>query len=320
MTPLKTSLFAFALLLFASPAFSAMTQAQQDSGWVELFNGTDLSGFFTMFGGTKGPADAKGVFSVQGGNIHATGTGGSGYLETEKKYSYYRWRADFKFATTGGNANAGLMYHIHDEVRWVNDATWPRGIEAQGQKNGVGDMWTIGLVIANTRVASGSNCKYQEGGIIHVFGAGNQTNDRKCQASELRYVDGDWNTEEVWAWGSDSVYHLVNGKIVFKAWNLRWSDQADIKDLSHPLKDGGVAVQSEGGEISYRNLHMMELDPVTLKAINAKPTGLGAAIRGGGSVAPVEILGLDGRRLPAAPRGLYIEKRRGLGRLRIGLR
>ena len=79
---------------------SALAQAPQQSGWVPLFNGKDLTGW-------KKNGDEKWV--VEQGTILCESTANKyGYLTTEKTYRDFMLRLKFKGEAVG---NSGVFLH-----------------------------------------------------------------------------------------------------------------------------------------------------------------------------------------------------------------
>ena len=275
----RLSVLAVGLALPHSICGQQITQAQIDSGWVSAFDGKTLNGFYTILGGGAPNNDPDknpdGTFSVRASDssIHATGSP-TGHIVTKKLYSHFRVRIREKFDKLGDmNQNAGMLYHLRIEGPRLFGA-YPRSIEYQGQKRGMGEIWTIGNVYVNTTVDSTmTQHKYKPGGKMVAHG---NPDGRQCLGSSVPYVDGAWNTMEALVRGSDSAVHTVNGTVVFRCWKMRWSDTDDPKDMANPLSSGSIGLQSEGAAVSYRDYMFMELDPVTGKAVHAVPTLAGS--------------------------------------------
>ena len=85
-------------------AVSVSTKAEnlgEDGAPVRLFNGRDLSGWYTFFrrnDGADPKTDPKGVFKVEDGVIHVSGEE-FGALTTEKEFENYRLVIEFKWGT-----------------------------------------------------------------------------------------------------------------------------------------------------------------------------------------------------------------------------
>src|SRR5439155_10421947 len=67
-----------------------------------------------------------------------------GYIVTDKEYSNYHLRLQYKWGTkrfeprAKTRRDAGILYHIVGK-----DGVWPRSIECQIQENDVGDIFTV---------------------------------------------------------------------------------------------------------------------------------------------------------------------------------
>jgi uncharacterized protein (TIGR03000 family) len=98
-------------------------------GFVNLFNGKDLSGWSVV------PENAKGAFSVTDGVIVVSGKP-NGYFHTDKSYKNYVLRYDWKFIKDG---NSGLLVHITGDHK-----VWPKSVEVQGYQKDHGNIFAIG--------------------------------------------------------------------------------------------------------------------------------------------------------------------------------
>ena len=99
---------------------------------VEIFNGKDVSGWVLVVGDkTKKIED---IWSVVEGNLHCNGKP-SGYIRTEEKFTNFIFRAQVRHLSKG---NGGVLIRMVGE-----DKVWPKSIEAQGQRDAMGDIWNI---------------------------------------------------------------------------------------------------------------------------------------------------------------------------------
>jgi hypothetical protein len=135
------------------------TQAGDDKGFVDLFNGKNLDGFkFNVFGKTD-----KNPFSVKDGVIDVSGNP-NGYFYTEKSYKNYVLRFDWKFLPDG---NSGLLVHIQEHGK-----SWPKCIEVQGMQSNHGAIFDIG-----------------------GLKGGKYKTDKDAQKKAIK--NGEWNTTEI---------------------------------------------------------------------------------------------------------------------------
>jgi len=127
-----------------------------EEGFVSLFDGKDLSGWKIV------PENAKGTFTVKGGEIVVSGKP-NGYFYSDKSYKNYILRFDWKFIKDG---NSGLLVHITGAHK-----VWPKCVEVQGMQKDHGRIFAIG----------GAKGKFDV--------------DKKAQEKAIKI--GDWNTTEV---------------------------------------------------------------------------------------------------------------------------
>ncbi len=94
-------------------AHSGEKNTETEEGWIELFNGKDLTGWTVAEGGP---------FEVKDGVIEVTGK--RSHLFTDKEYKNFEFKADVK--TTPGS-NSGIFFHTK-----FQEEGWPiQGYESQ---------------------------------------------------------------------------------------------------------------------------------------------------------------------------------------------
>ena len=115
--------FLAALAISCAPKDNTLTKAEQADGWQLLFNGQDLTGWRSF-----NKPELIGGWSVVDGCIRAAGDGsdGSGYIVTDRKYSNFILKWDWKL-THGGNS--GMIYHVVENP--VFDVPYVTGPEYQ---------------------------------------------------------------------------------------------------------------------------------------------------------------------------------------------
>jgi len=216
-----------ALVLSGCAGFSGESACR--SGEIELFNGKNLDGWYTVLK-TKGiNNDPEGIFKVENGLIHVLGKE-FGYLCTKKEYENYRLIVEFKWGEKkfaprlDAKRDSGILYHFPADKR---DEVWPYCIECQVQEGDCGDFWLVGpAVTANGR-------RFTE-----KF-------DRIIKTKDAEKPWGEWNTMEVIADGSKCT-HIVNGAVVNEATDAN-------------VRKGKILLQSEGAEVYYRKVTLIPL-------------------------------------------------------------
>src|SRR5262245_32304807 len=88
--------FLFCSLVLAFVVLGSTAAADDKDGVVKIFNGKDLTGFYTWLKGLGKNNDPDKVFTVQDGMIHVSGKTFGGFI-TEKEYENYHLITEFKW-------------------------------------------------------------------------------------------------------------------------------------------------------------------------------------------------------------------------------
>lgn len=194
-----------------------------------LFNGKDLTGWYSFLKNRGKNNDSANVFTVQGGLLHITGQE-FGYLVTEKKFTDFHLVVEFKWGEKkyppreNRVRDNGILYYVVD-----SDKVWPRSIECQIQEGDCGDFWLIDSV---TIVMDGVRTEPTK-------------NSRIIKKKDNEMPTGEWNRLEIIA-QKGKCTHIMNGVVVNEG-----------TDAS--LRTGRILIQSEGAEIYYRKIEIAEL-------------------------------------------------------------
>ncbi len=244
------------LLLIASNV--SLAAPSKDDGWVSLFNGHNFDGWYTYLPSTGKNKDPKGVFKMEKGVIHVLGFPATaekqefGYLATDKEYSHCRVRAEFKWGVTRfpprteDKRDSGLLYYFVGP-----DKIWPRALESQIQETDVGDLWILDGATITTKIETPNYPMYVLSGPLKT-----QSSGRIIKFGDFEDRNA-WNTVEVILDG-DKITHLVNGRAVMRAWDLKQPDPQD-PSKTIPLDHGRLMLQAEGAELWFRNVQMKPL-------------------------------------------------------------
>jgi len=209
------------LTLFTGYAYSQKVQ--------QLFNGKDLTGWYSFIKNRGKNNDSAGVFSVKDGMLHITGQE-FGYIVTEKKFTDFHLTVEFKWGEKkyppreNRVRDNGILYYVVD-----SDRVWPRSIECQIQEGDCGDFWLIDSV---TLVMDGTRTQATK-------------NTRVPKKKDNEKPTGEWNRLEIIA-QKGKCTHIMNGEVVNEG-----------TDAS--LRMGRILIQSEGAEIYYRKIDLEEL-------------------------------------------------------------
>jgi len=196
-----------------------------------MFNGKDLSGWVVAPGAEK-------TWSVRDGLVICSGHPNT-ILRTDRHYENFVMHVDWMHLEPGGNS--GLYVWTNAEL---NSRGLPKGVEIQ--------ILDLDWVRLNTREGQPPPpIAYVHGEFIPVNGTtftpDNPRGLRSMALENRARGHGEWNTYTVVA--IDGVIKLaVNGKFV--------------NGIAHTSqKKGYLGLQSEGAEIHFRNIRIMELPP-----------------------------------------------------------
>jgi 3-keto-disaccharide hydrolase len=132
------------LLALSGPAIPA--DAKDDT--IHLFNGKDLTHFYTYLKAHGKNADPDKVFTVHDGMLHISGNGLGG-LVTEKEYGNYHLITEFKWGAKtwppreDKGRDSGILLHCTGDDGAVAGA-WMEAIECQMMEGATGDLILVG--------------------------------------------------------------------------------------------------------------------------------------------------------------------------------
>jgi hypothetical protein len=217
----------YSTILIALLVLPWIGRAQQSQS---LFNGKDLSGWYVFLRGQPVGQDSAKVFTVQDGLLHVSGQT-FGYIATTSSYRNFHLMLEFKWGIQKHaprlerKRDSGVLYYFSPSSP---DKIWPRSIECQIQEGDCGDFW---LVDSTSLTVNG---KYYSP----------TRNQQVVKTSDNEKPYGEWNTLEIVA-KDGKCTHIMNGVVVNEG-----------TDAS--VRDGKIALQSEGAEIFYRNIRLRE--------------------------------------------------------------
>ena len=230
-----------------------------------VFNGKDLSGWYTWLKGRGKNVDPKGVFSVTNGVIHVTGEEFGG-LVTEDEFSDYHLSLEYRF--TGGDhfggkigwaPDSGILFHSTGSDGGFH-GVWMESVELNLIKGATGDFWGVG-VNGSDRIALSARVGGELLGGKYAIHDPNGTNvytivgnNRVCRFDIDRgWTDttdvavagnekplGEWNRVDLHCVGGE-VVAIFNGKVVNRGFDVK------------PRK-GRIQLQSEGCPVEFRDI------------------------------------------------------------------
>jgi hypothetical protein len=201
------------------------------SGFAPLFNGRDLAGWVNV---NTGPD----TWSVKDGRLVCSGRP-IGVMRSEKQYENFVLHVEWMHVEPGGNSGVFLW----SNARPREDDRLPDGLEVQ--------MLELDWVKLNTREGKVPPVAYVHGELFGVGGVtivpDNPRGERSMSIENRCRGRGEWNVYDVVA--VDGVVKLaVNGKVV-----------NGVSRSSR--RKGYLCLESEGAEIHFRDLRILELPP-----------------------------------------------------------
>jgi len=264
---LKTSL-TFTALLFLLGC-GALTSQQTEDGWETMFNGSDLSGWTTKihhyevgdnYGETFRAED--GMVKVRYDQYEGEFNDRFSHLYYNQPFSDFHLTMQYRFvgelyqgAPEYTMKNSGIMFHSQDPKTMLKEQDWPISVEMQflaGIEEGIerptGNMCSPGTDVV------------YEGKI----------DPRHCiNSSSDTYFGDQWVTAELIVFHDSLVKHIINGKTVLQYTKPQIGGEVangydpKIKQDGKPLKEGLIALQSEGQPIDFRDIKIKNLKGCT---------------------------------------------------------
>jgi hypothetical protein len=198
-------------------------------GFVDLFNGRDLAGWVNV-------NTAPDTWSVRDGVLVCSGRP-IGVMRSEKQHENFLLHVEWMHLEPGGNSGVFLWSNASPR----EDNRLPDGVEVQ--------MLELDWVKLNTKDGKVPPIAYVHGELFGVGGVRtvpeNPRGERSMSVENRCLGRGQWNTYDVVA--VDGVVKLaVNGKFVNGV-------------SGSTRRKGYLCLESEGGEIHFRNLRILEL-------------------------------------------------------------
>ena len=234
--------------------------------WIPLFNGKDINDWIVKIQHHEAGDNYGNTFRVEDGMIkvrydqYDTFNEQFGHLYFKQPFSYYHLKFEYRFtgiwrkdAPSYTQLNSGVMYHSQDPRTMPKEQDWPISIEMQ-LLGGLGD----GKPRPTGNMCSpGTHIVYK--GVLDT---------RHCINSSSKTYDGDqWVRGELIVLGDSLITHIINGDTVLQYSKpqiggevVNRYDPAQKQD-GKILKEGFIALQSEGQEVDFRNVEIMNLEP-----------------------------------------------------------
>lgn len=241
-----------------------MINAEADI-WTSLFNGKNLDNWTVKihkypvgqnYGNTFRVEDS--IIQVRYDQYEGNFDDKFGHLYFDTPYSYYHLSLDYRFVGVihpgtpfYAVLNSGIMFHSQDPRTMLVEQDWPISVEMQflaGQEEGVSRP-------TGNMCSPGTDVVYE-----------GKIDPRHCinSTSETYYGD-QWVHAELIVLGDSLVMHFINGVEVLSYTHPQvGGGVANRYDPKYkvdgtPLKEGFIALQSEGQPIDFKNIKLKNL-------------------------------------------------------------
>jgi hypothetical protein len=260
----KVSMKKIISTLFLALFMLSCTTHKKES-WITLFNGKDINNWTVKIYHHEVGENYGNTFRVEDSLIkirydeYDDFKDRFGHLFYNTPYSHYKLKFDYRFtgiwrkdAPVYTELNSGVMYHSQDPKTILKEQDWPISVEFQ---------LLAGLADSLSR-PTGNMCSP---GTDVVFEG--KIDPRHCiNSSSKTYYGDQWVHAELIVMGDSLVTHIINGDTVLKysqpqiGGGVATGYDPKIKVDGQLLKKGFIALQSEGQEIDFKNIRLLNLE------------------------------------------------------------
>jgi hypothetical protein len=258
----------FLFIAMCCIAFSSLAKPKKEK-WIQLFNGKDLKDWTVKIHHHEVGDNYGNTFRVEDGMIKVRYDQYDhfneryGHLYFKKPFSHYKLRLQYRFtgvwrkdAPIYTEKNSGVMFHAQDPKTILKEQDWPISVELQ----------FLGILADGKPRPTGNMCSP---GTDVVFQG--RIDPRHCINSTSKTFDNEqWITAELIVRGDSLVTHIINGETVLEysqpqiGGGVANRYNPSLKVDGKLLKSGFIALQSEGQEIDFKNIELLDLSKESL--------------------------------------------------------
>jgi len=219
---------------FIALALSIFTLGKSFAQTIHLYNGKDLSNWYSDVPATDKDPNLRKSFIIRDGNLVSMGTP-EGHLLSKEKYENYRLELEYRFA--GKPGNCGVL--VHASTPRALYGMFPKSIEVQMMHENAGDFWCIveDIKVENMESRRGPKEKW---GITE----GTERRVKNLTDNSEKPL-GEWNKMTIECRG-DKIKVWVNGDMVNDGFGAT-------------AQKGQIALQAEGAEVEFRKVDLTPL-------------------------------------------------------------
>ncbi|HTN05392.1 DUF1080 domain-containing protein [Agriterribacter sp.] len=245
-----------------------MNRSADKEDWISLFNGKDINDWMVKIHHHETGDNFGNTFRVEDGlikvryNQYDSFNNRYGHLYFKQPFSYYHLVVEYRFtgiwrkdAPEYTLKNSGVMLHAQDPRTMPREQDWPISVEMQflaglgdGKPRPTGNMCSPGTdVVYNGKI-----------------------DPRHCINSSSETYEGEqWVRAEAIVLGDSLITHIINGDTVLQytqpqiGGGVANNYDPKIKIDGKLLSSGFIALQSEGQEIDFRKVELLNLEGCT---------------------------------------------------------
>ena len=216
---------------FIALALSIFTLGKSFAQTIHLYNGKDLSNWYSDVPATDKDPNLRKSFIIRDGNLVSMGTP-EGHLLSKEKYENYRLELEYRFA--GKPGNCGVL--VHASTPRALYGMFPKSIEVQMMHENAGDFWCIveDIKVENMESRRGPKEKW---GITE----GKERRVKNLTDNSEKPL-GEWNKMTIECRGN-KIKVWVNGDMVNDGFGAT-------------AQKGQIALQAEGAEVEFRKVDL----------------------------------------------------------------
>lgn len=255
-------LFTCGLLLLT---LTGMAQKKKSDGWLQLFNGKDLSGWDIKIRGHNLNENYGNTFRVEDGLLkvrydqYTSFDEQFGHIFYNKNFSAYVIIVEYRFVgeqVSGGPGwairNSGIMLHGQSAASMGKNQDFPISLEEQLLGgNGTDPRSTANLCTPGTNVVMN----------------GKLIKDHCISSTSKTYHGDQWVRAGALVLGDSVIKHFVFNDTVIVyhkpqtgGGNVSDADSSLVTE-GHLLKEGSISLQSESHPVDFRKVELFDLSP-----------------------------------------------------------
>ena len=238
----------------------------QESDWISLFDGKSLDGWEIKIAGYDLNDNHNNTYVVEDKSIvvsydsyYTFDQKDGNIFYTKKQFKNYHLKLEYKFYgdhIRDGDwsyRNSGVMLHSEDPNKIFKEQRVPVSIEAQflgGLENRAdGISTTLNMCSPGTDVDIN----------------GTIAPNHCMRSSSKVFPINEWVDIDIIVYSDSIVHHIIERDTVMSYTNIRYANDKNFSEnfkdmIGKPLKQGYIALQSEGHPVKFRNIMVKELD------------------------------------------------------------